>query len=220
MRLLALNGSPRGARSNTDVLLAPFLGGFAEAPGNAHETHHLVRTGERARQLAAFATADAVLLAFPLYMDAMPAVVADFVASLATRCGAPGNPRLLFLVQSGFPEAFHSRPVERWARNLARRLGAPYLGTMVKGGVEGIKAKPPWMTRPVLEQMRVLGRGFGVGGTLDPELLARLAGRERLSPAAHAASRAAGALGLLDLWWDHLLRQNGAYARRHARPLL
>jgi hypothetical protein len=219
MRLLVLNGSPRGARSNTGVVLAPFLEGFAEAPGNSHEIQYLVRTSERARQLAAFAAAEAVLLAFPLYTDAMPAVVADFVASLATRCGAPVNPRLLFLIQSGFPEPFHSRPAERWAEKLARRLGAPYLGTIVKGGVEGIQAKPAWMTRPLLDQMRALGRGLGATGRLDPVLLARLPGHERLSPAALSGYRVAGALGLLDLWWDHLLKQNGAYAQRHARPL-
>jgi NAD(P)H-dependent FMN reductase len=220
MRLLALNGSPRGARSNTDVLLAPFLAGFAETAGNAHEVLHLVRTGERSRQLAAFALADAVLLAFPLYTDAMPALVADFVASLAPRCGAPGNPPLLFLVQSGFPEPFHSRPVERWAEKLARRLGAPYLGTMVKGGVEGIQARPPWAARSLLDRMNALGRAFGATGRLDPELVARLAGRERLSAPALAGCLLAGALGLLDLWWDQQLRKNGAYDERHARPLL
>ena len=90
---------------------------------------------------------------------------------------------------------------------------------MVKGGVEGIQARPAWTSRALLGRMRALGRGFGATGRLDPELLARLAGRERLSAAALAGCRVVGALGLLDAWWDHLLRQNGAYAERHARPL-
>jgi hypothetical protein len=219
MRLLVLNGSPRGTRSNTDLLLAPFLEGFHETAGHVHEVIHLVRATDRSRALEAFGEAGAVLIAFPLYTDAMPAVVTELVAALAPRCAAARNPRLLFLVQSGFPEAFHSRPVERWAEKLARRLGASYAGTMVKGGVEGIQARPPWMSRALLERMRALGRGFGATGALDPAALARLAGRDRLSLGARMGLRLAGAAGLLDLWWNHLLKRNGAYAERHARPL-
>jgi Flavodoxin-like fold len=218
MRLLVLNGSPRGERSNTDVVLAPFLAGFHEHPGHEHEVLHLVRSADRERQLRAFSAADAVLVAFPLYVDAMPAPALELAGALAPLCGRAGNPRLLFLVQSGFPEAFHARPVERWAEKLARRLGSPYAGTMVRGGVEGIQAKPPWMTRRLLEQLRVLGRGFGATGALSPQALARLARPERLRLPARLAYRGAGALGLLDLYWDWSLRRNGAFAERDARP--
>lgn len=218
MRLLVLNGSPRGSRSNTDVVLAPFLAGFAETPGNAHETLHLARSGERPRQLAAFAAAEQVLLAFPLYVDAMPAPVKELVEGLAPLCGRATNPGLLFLVQSGFPEACHSRPVECWAEKLAVRLGCPYLGTIVKGGVEGIQSQPPWMTRRLLARMRAIGRRFGETGQLDPRLVAELAGPERLGAGWRLACRAAGAVGLLDLWWNSQLRAHGAFAQRDARP--
>ncbi len=218
MRLLVLNGSPRGERSNTDVVLAPFLEGFHEHPGHEHEVLYLVKSADRRRQLEAFAAADAVLIAFPLYVDAMPAPVVELAAALAPLCGRPGNPRLLFLVQSGFPESFHARAVERWAEKLARRLGAPYAGTMVKGGVDGIKVKPPWMTRPLLEQFRSLGRGFGATGALSPAALARLARPERLGLAGRLGCRGAVALGLFDLFWNGELRRNGAFADRDARP--
>jgi len=89
---------------------------------------------------------------------------------------------------------------------------------MVKGGVEGIQAKPPWMTRPLLEQVRSLGRGFVATGVLSPTALARLARPERLGLATRLLCRGAGALGLLDLYWRFELRRNGAFPDRDARP--
>jgi len=218
MRLLVLNGSPRGTESNTDVLLASFLSGFHEREGHAHELFHLVARAERPRALAVFGAADAVLLAFPLYVDAMPAPVSEFVELLAPLCGRDGNPRLLFLVQSGFPESCHSRPVERWARKLALRLGSPYVGTIVKGGVEGIKLMPPWMTRKLRERVRGLGRGFGATGRLDEELLRELARPERFGPLGRLAFAALSRVGLLNFNWNLELKKNGALAERDLRP--
>jgi len=217
MRLAVLNGSPRGAQSNTDLLLSAFLAGFEEREGHEHVLFHLVSRFERVRALEAFSRADAVLVAFPLYVDSMPAPVAEFVEALAPRCGEAKNPGLLFLVQSGFPEACHSRPVERWAEKLARRLGSPYLGTIVKGGVEGMRGRPPWMSRPLLEGLGTLGRGFAEKGTLDRQLVARLAGQERLGPIGRLLFGAVFT-PLIHSFWDAELRKSGALAHRDARP--
>src|SRR5512145_2208388 len=102
MRLLVLDGSPRAPRSNTGLLLDAFLRGFSGAGGTVLGRHCLVRRAGREDALRDFGQADAVLLAFPLYVDAMPAPVMEFVEGLVPRAGAQGNPALLFLVQSGF----------------------------------------------------------------------------------------------------------------------
>ena len=73
MRLLVLNGSPRGPRSNTDVLLDPLVAGFTAAGGELTGRLHLVRSSHADEAVRAFPSADAVLLAFPLYCDALPA---------------------------------------------------------------------------------------------------------------------------------------------------
>ena len=88
------------------------------------EVVHLALPGGIERALAGFGAADAVLLGMPLYTDAMPGLVMAFIEALAPRVGAV-NPPLGFLVQSGFPEALHSRPLERYLEKLARRLGSP-----------------------------------------------------------------------------------------------
>lgn len=213
MRLLVCNGSPRGGKSNTDVLLDRFLAGFAAEGGELLARVHLVREGEAERAAAAFRSADAVLLAFPLYVDAVPAPAKRFVELLAPHVGAGGNPALLFLVQSGFPEALHSRPVERYLEKLSRRLGAPYLGTIVKGGVEGIRSQPAWMSRRLLRRLEALGRGLAREGRLDPALVARVATLERFGTGLAGRLLLAVTCRVADRWWAASLARSGARGR-------
>lgn len=218
MRLLVCNGSPRAGRSNTDVLLDALLSGFTAAGGELVARVHLVRPVEAERAAAAFPSAGALLLAFPLYVDAMPAPAKRFVELLAPCVGRAGNPALLFLVQSGFPEALHSRPVERYLEKLARRLGAPYLGTIVRGGVEGIRSQPAWVNRRLLRRLEALGRSLARDGKLDARAVARLAGRERHGTGPLARVHLAIARAVAERWWASALSRNGALARRDDTP--
>ncbi len=215
MRLLLLNGSPR-AKSNTRVLIGHFLRGLGE--GHEVDEVSLRHAFEEPFPLERFLAADRVILAFPLYSDAMPSVVKRFIEELAPLCAREANPPLGFIVQSGFPEAMHSRPVERYLEKLARRLHSPYLGTVVRGGVEGIQIMPPWMTRRLFRTFEELGRRFAETGRFDPALTRRLAGRERFSWFGRLGFRLLGVLGLSRWYWDSQLKRNGAHERRAARP--
>jgi hypothetical protein len=240
MKLTVFNGSPRGKKSNTGLLLDQFLEGFVGSEGNVYELHYLQRVREQDRFLEAFRQADCVLLAYPLYVDAMPGLVKEFIETLGPlaaagpRRGDGGHPdgghpdggrwhgtrrpALGFLVQSGFPEACHSRPVERYNRKLAERLGCRYFGTIVKGGVEGIQVKPPWMTRRLYERFYDLGETFGRSGELDPMMLRQLARPERLSLPMRLLYRLLDLTGVSGSYWNWMLKKNGAYDQRFARP--
>ena len=123
MKLAVFNGSPRGKDSNTKVLLEHFINGFMKTDGNTYEVAYLIRVKDRGSFINLFQEAEQVLLAFPLYDDAMPAIVKTFIESLEPLCRREGNPDIGFIVQSGFPEAIHSRYVERYLAKLAARLG-------------------------------------------------------------------------------------------------
>lgn len=217
-RITFFNGSPRGKKGNTPLLAGRFLDGFADLPGRSSESHDLVvlRDPEAARET--FADAQCVLVGFPLYTDAMPGIVKAFMETLAPLAGRPANPPILFLVQSGFPEAAHSRHVERYLAGFARRLGSPYLGTIVKGGAEGIQTMPENMTSGLFATLTRLGRGFAESGSLDKALLKRLASPERypaiLAPVFELFVR----LPVASFYWDNQLKQNGAFEKRFARP--
>jgi NAD(P)H-dependent FMN reductase len=214
MRLLLLNGSPR-AKSNTKVLLRHFVAGLG--PACEVEEVTLRRCADRF-PLEQLTSADAVILAFPLYCDGMPSLVKGFIEQLAPLGARPSNPALGFIVQSGFPEAFHSRAVERYLEKLATRLHSPYLGTVIRGGVEGIQVMPPWMTRKLFRSFEQLGRRFAETGRFDPALVRELAGTERFGRLGLLVFRIIAALGLTRWYWDSQMKKHGVYERRFAQP--
>ena len=119
MKLTVFNGSPRGRKSNTKVLLEQFLNGFATSSDNTYEVFYLNRVKEADWFVKAFKEAKHVVIAFPLYTDCMPAMVKTFIESLAPLRGRRTNPRIGFIIQSGFPEGIHSTYVERYCKKFA-----------------------------------------------------------------------------------------------------
>ncbi len=107
----------------------------------------------------------------PLYTDSMPALVAEFIEALEPLVGREGNPRVGFLVQSGFSEALHSRGLERYLAKLAARLGSPYAGTIVKGGGESLQAMPDEALRGLFARLQSLGEQLARDGRFDAETL-------------------------------------------------
>lgn len=215
-RLTLFNGSPRGKRGNTPIMLGEFANGF----GGQAETHHLIQIKQTGRFVQAFAEAECAWIGFPLYTDAMPGIVKHFFEALEPLAGRKNNPPVGFLVQSGFPEGLHSRYVERYLEKLAARLGSPYLGTIVKGNGEGVRVMPPEMTRGLFENLQALGAGFAREGRLDPEVLARIASPERYPAYLGPIFRIFLRLPMAHSYFDNMLIKNGAYERRFARPFV
>ncbi|NMB88417.1 MAG: hypothetical protein GYA17_08640 [Chloroflexi bacterium] len=213
-RLALFNGSPRGARGNTPIFLHHIAAGF----GGPSQTYHLVRLHETGQMVDALAQSECAILGFPLYTDAMPAVSKHFIEALEPLVGRAGNPPLGFVVQSGFPEGLHSRYVERYLEKLAARLGSPYLGTVVKGGGEGVRSMPERMNRALFADLGALGAGLAAGGRFDPQILARIARPERFPAILGPVFRLFLRLPLAHVYFDDMLKHNGAYSRRFARP--
>jgi len=224
MRLLICNGSPRGKGSNTALLLKHFTDGFSACGGNSVEVAYLMRTKEHAAIAEKARGAQAVIIAFPLYADSMPGIVKEFIEALGDSQPKSRTkkqkefPPLGFIVQSGFPEAVHSRTVERYLEKLARRLNARYIGTVIKGGVEGIQSRPAYLNRRLFMAFRSLGRHFGVTKEFHPITMKKLAGMEKFSAISRFFFRLLAPTGLFDGGWDKILKQNGAYERRFDRP--
>lgn len=220
MRLTVFNGSPRGAAGNTARMLEQFLAGFESVPGNSSETLVLARAKDLDEHLRAFAQAESALLAFPLYVDAMPAAVKAFIEGLEPFCGRKENPPLLCFVHSGFPEASHSRPVEKYLEGLAKRLGCQYRGTIIKPGSEGVRHMPEAMNRKLFGRLRELGRIYGSEGRVDKSIAGRMASPERLGPLRIAFYGLLNLLGLTNKYWDGMLKRNGAFDKRFDQPYL
>jgi hypothetical protein len=222
MKLTVFNGSPRGKGSNTKVLLEHFLNGFMKTDGNTYEIAYLVRVKDRESFINLFQEAEQILLAFPLFDDAMPAIVKTFIESLEPLCGREGNPDIGFIVQSGFPEAIHSRYVERYLEKLAARLGCKYKGTVIKGGgesvrIEAVGALPGFINKGLYTSFYKLGKSFGEKGEFDEQTVRTLAKPERLNKFNFRIFKL-----IMDItsifYWNKLLKKNNAFEKRFARP--
>jgi len=215
MQLTVLNGSPRAEKSNTAILLGHFAEGFLETPGNVIDTIFLIR--ERPgfeKALKAFREEELILLAFPLYVDAMPGSVKDFIEALAPLKGTRPELTLMYLVQNGFPETCHNRPVARYLGKLTQRLGCRFGGAILKGGCEGLDVQPPFLVDKVFRLFREVGKDFGQAGMLNETLLAKLARPEHLTP-----ENVSQIIPMVNSFlWDALLEKNGAKEKSFARP--
>lgn len=215
-RLTLFNGSPRGRRGNTPIFLREIASGF----GGASEIHHLIRLKETQPMVQAFAQAECVLLGFPLYTDSMPGVVKHFIEALEPLTSRRNNPPLGFVVQSGFPEGLHSRYVERYLEKLAQRLGSPYLGTVVKGNGEGVRITPPEATQNLFANLQAVGASLAKTGRFDPIALKAIAQPEQFPAILGPVFQVLLRLPAGHAYFDDMLKKNGAYDRRFARPFL
>ena len=237
MSLLLINGSPGGKKGNSRFLLDALRQGVTAT--SKWETALVDMPGENQVKSTADAARDAtrIVIAFPLYVDAMPGTVKSLFEALPP-CEPPKERHLGFIVQSGFPESMQSFPLERYLEKLARRLGYRYLGTVIRGGVEVIRMPPPG-AGPVAKLVCKVGELTNIGG------IGHLLNEDRLQKAFVHLGRSLGESGAFDekrvkelralervnrfsfwlyktigerCYWDLLLKRNGARHLKDARP--
>ena len=160
-----------------------------------------------------------MLLGFPLYFDAMPSIKKAFIERLTPYIGRKNNPRLAFLVQSGFEEGHHSRFVERYLKKLAKRLNTPYAGTIIKGNCEGVRLRSERTNLELFQNLHKMGVDLARSGCFDDEKLAALAKPERFSRLYAFLYKLKLRLPSQQAYWNRQLQQNNAYENRFARPL-
>lgn len=216
MSFTIFNGSPRNKKSNSAILAQEFLKGFAAASTETFELHHLASLRHKSEQLEAFGKASVILFIFPLYTDSMPAIVKAFFEKLY-ESGFPGPKKVGYIVQSGFKESIHSLALAAYLEKFTRRLGYDYLGTVIKGGVEGIQIMPPRMTKKLFADFYRLGLYFGKHTAFDPQLMAKMAKPYRLSKASQWMMKFAPSF-MINFYWNMNLRKHKAFNQRFDQP--
>ena len=220
MKLVIFNGSPRTEKSSTKILLDHFIKGFSSNQGNISESYFLRSIRDREMHLKKFIESEYVILGFPLYADSMPSFVKEFMEDLKPYRGKLHKLSIGFLVQSGFPEAAHSRPVERYLEKLTKRLGSKYMGTIIRGNCNRIDMQPAMMAKPVFKLMFSLGKSFGESGVLDKEIMNSLARPEKLKGFSLFLNRVLLKTPLATRYWDKQLKENRAFDKRSNAPYL
>jgi hypothetical protein len=216
MQLTFINGSPRAKNSNTQKLMDYFIKGFLETEGNICDIEYIVKNRNDLNSLAEkFAKSEHVLIGFPLYVDAMPGSVKEFFEALAPLMGKCADVSLGFVIQCGFPETYQNRFIERYCEKFARRLGCRYIGSIVKGGLEGLAIQPKVLTDKYEFFFHALGSEFGKTGKLDTVMLEKLARPEHLKP--EDMSKLVPFIN--KALWDSQMEKNGVLDKSFDRPL-
>jgi hypothetical protein len=216
MQLAIFNGSPRKAKSNSTLLINHFLNGYYGTDTHYTHIHYLATTSDTEKHIEVFKKADTLIVIFPLYTDAMPGQVKLFFENIAL-INSKGK-KVGFIVQSGFPESYHSIFVKRYLDKLASKLEWDYLGTVIKGGVEGIQIMPKSMTGKLFLQFNNLGKYFCETGKFNPIIVGQLATPYRMSFVRRVFFKLMIKTNLANFYWVSKLKENNAMDQRFACP--
>jgi len=217
MKLAVFNGSPRRKASNSKILMDQFLDGFRTISSEQFEVHYLIDIKKSIDHLKVFSQADYVIFILPLYTDSMPGIVKYFFEMLDKQTFKPEK-KLGFIVQSGFPETNHSIYLERYLRRFTARIQCQYLGTVIKGGVEGIQIKPPAWNRSLYNAFKNLGEYFAEYREFDPGIVKRLGKHHHFGLFRRFMFAFFGFFGLTNYYWNIRLKEHGAFSRRFDTP--
>lgn len=219
-RVLLLTGSPRGKMS-TSQALGGFLLDRLEERGIATETVRLYTAQKslerRAMLLHHVDEADLVVLAFPVYVDSLPAPVIASLERIAlhrrqTRSRRPQ--RFVALSNCGFPEPAHTETPLAICAQFARESGFAWAGGLGLGGGEGLVHGTP------LKELG--GRAARLRKALDVTAGSLAAGRPVPEEAEALLARPAIPPWLYrmvgDLSWRRASRQNDVQHALKATP--
>ncbi|MDF2615290.1 MAG: hypothetical protein K0S71_3076 [Clostridia bacterium] len=210
-KLVIYNGSPRRSGSNSALILKKVL----EALGDRVEIRDLKKRDKWEEWADAFKIEDHVMFFMPLYVHAMPSHVMGFIEQLQVSRGS-----ISFFVQSGFPESSQSYYLEAYFEQLAIRLGRTYIGTAIKGGVEGLQMRPVKAQEKMIEPMVKAITDLVYEGSFNAKSICQLARPIRLGRGMEIFFKVLAKLGLVNFFWDQQLKKNDAYEKRFDCPYL
>jgi NAD(P)H-dependent FMN reductase len=154
-RALLIVGSPKAKKPSTSGVLGGYLMKRLEESGWRTESLTLrLRTfgGQRLPALFdAVDAADLVVVAFPLYIDALPYLVTRALERIAEhrRDVPPAHPQsFVAIANNGFPEAFQNAPALAICRRFAAQSGFAWAGALALGAGEALSSGRPLTPHP------------------------------------------------------------------------
>lgn len=218
MKCTVFNGSPRGEKSNSSVIIRWILESAANFPDAGTEVVYLRKTEQHEEYAARMYESDISIIVFPLYADSMPGLVTAFIEKLQPYLGKMTGKKLGFVVHSGFSEAHHSRYVEKYAVWLAKALDADYMGTAVYAGSEATRLMPDKMQKGKKALFNRIGESVFSEGIFDSNAVKKLVRTESLSGFKLLMNKIFAKTGANNIYWDSELKKNKAFENRFARP--
>jgi hypothetical protein len=190
-KALLLVGSPKGKKGSSHSIGGYLMRKLAEAGLETEETAvaaALQSTENLHRLHKAVDAADYLIVAFPLYVDQLPAPLIQLLELIADRRkGKPSVPpsagplvqKLSAIVQCGFPDTNQNQPAVDIMRQFAREAGFAWAGALAlgMGGAVGKKPleKAGGMVRNVVKALDMAAVSLAGGGNIPDEAAALMA---------------------------------------------
>ena len=208
-KLVVYNGSPRRKDSNSALILKK----VAEVLGDKVEVRDLKEKDKYDMWSDEFNNNKNVMFFMPLYVHSMPSHVMEFIEKLQ-----PSKGSISFFVQSGFPESSQSHFLEAYFEQLSLRLERTYLGTAIKGGMEGLQARPVQAQEKMMEPLVHTIVNLVSDGRFKPEDIISLSKPVMLSSSMIFLIKILKKIGLINIIWNQKLKGNNAFEKRFDRP--
>jgi multimeric flavodoxin WrbA len=217
-RAVLLIGSPRMGKSSS-AALGGYLFDRLETLGIETERFFLYQmtgdAGKEALMQAAIDRADLTILAFPLYIDSIPAPVLSVMRNISDhRQSVPSSGRFAAIANCGFIEASQNENALAACARFARASGFDWVGSISIGGGEGLVQRTPLEGRggpliPVKRSLDLVAAALSAGNAIPEDA------RKQLSKPFIPAwlYRIAGSMG-----WKKQARRNGTEKRLNDRP--
>lgn len=175
MHVLIINGSPRiKAHSNTDKIIDKFGEGLKEA-GSTYEQYEVSDRKQWDAIRDAFAKAENILIAIPLYVENIPGLLLEFLETVPAR---RGDANIAYILQGGFAEGAQLRCGEAYLEILTKQLGCNYKGTLVKGDNFSIRFFEGKQRDKVTGPYKNMGVVFGKNGDFNADECKKFTGPE------------------------------------------
>ncbi len=184
MNAAILVGSPKGRTSASWMLGSKLAEGLQEHGVTVKYgmVHHDLRSEEGTGNLLELVdSSDLVVLAFPLYVDSLPAPLTRLLELVAERRGrnvAAGSPRLAVIVQCGFPEVHQCDTAVGICRHFAETSGMRWAGALAMGmggALEGDFHRLPGGGKTILDALGKTAKALAGGGEIPDEAKALFA---------------------------------------------
>lgn len=178
MNLLLINGSPKRSESNTGIMLNTLDKVIKERISET-KVLSLSRTTSLETIVDSMKEYTHIIIGFPLYGNAMPAGMLELLEKISAENSMLSGKHLGFMIQYGFPEAIHARPIESYLKEWALERGAFYSGAIIKGGCDGLsKEKKLTDNHKVLKGLITIGHSYVETGYFDLDEITSFAGQE------------------------------------------
>jgi hypothetical protein len=216
---LLLVGSPRGNKSNS-FSLGSFLMKKLSEDGVETTTmmvKDMLKSEERIQDmLKVIDRTELIVLAFPLYVDSIPAMDIKLLKIISEhRSASTDDKGFIPIVNCGFPEAFHNGTAISICRNFASRANLEWRGGLSLGGGMALASRPleeaGGGARNIVKSLEMAAQSLARGEPIPKE------SEERMSlPIAPKWIF----IRVGNSWWKKQAKENGVEKELNARPYI